>query len=246
MDNTLFQQARQGDVRSIARCISLIEHHQAAEKITDQKTGSSVPVIGVTGPPGAGKSTLIDALIGEYVSEGKQIAVLCVDPSSPFHSGALLGDRIRMNRWYQNPAVFIRSLSSGGALGGIHPLTTDIVRFVSTCGFDLILIETVGVGQSEVEVVLLATVTLLVLVPEAGDEIQFMKSGLMEAADLFVVNKSDRPGAERFAGRLRSVLHGMPRQFLLDDPIVSVIAAEGKGITALKEKISAFITNKKK
>jgi len=246
MDNTLFQQARQGDFRSIARCISLIEHHQAAGKIRDEGAVSVVPVIGVTGPPGAGKSTLIDALIGEYVNEGKQIAVLCVDPSSPFHSGALLGDRIRMNRWYQTPGVFIRSLSSAGALGGLHPLTTDIIRFISTCGFDLILLETVGVGQSEVEVVRQATVTLLVLVPEGGDEIQFMKSGLMEAADLFVVNKSDRPGAERFAGRLRSVLHGKPRQFLLDDPVINVTAAEGKGIAALKEKISAFITNKKK
>lgn len=246
MDNTLFQQARQGDFRSIARCISLIEHHQAAEKIADLETASSVPVIGVTGPPGAGKSTLIDALIGEYVSEGKQIAVLCVDPSSPFHSGALLGDRIRMNRWYQTPGVFIRSLSSGGALGGIHPLTTDIVRFISTCGFDLILLETVGVGQSEVEVVRLATVTLLVLVPEAGDEVQFMKSGLMEAADIFVVNKSDRPGSDRFAGRLRSVLHGMSRQFYMEDPVINVTAAEGKGIGVLKEKISEFITNKKK
>jgi LAO/AO transport system kinase len=246
MDNTLFQQARQGDFRSIARCISLIEHHQAAERITGEGLNPLVPVIGLTGPPGAGKSTLIDALIGEYVSEGKQIAVLCVDPSSPFHSGALLGDRIRMNRWYQTPGVFIRSLSSAGALGGLHPLTNDIIRFVSTCGFDLILLETVGVGQSEVEVVRQATVTLLVLVPEAGDEIQFMKSGLMEAADLFVVNKSDRPGAERFAVRLRSVLHGMPRQFLLDDPVINVTAAEGKGVEALKEKISAFITNKKK
>lgn len=246
MDNTLIQQARQGDFRSIARCISLIEHQPAANKFIEEGIVSSVPVIGVTGPPGAGKSTLIDALIGEYVHEGKQIAVLCVDPSSPFHSGALLGDRIRMNRWYQTPGVFIRSLSSAGALGGLHPLTKEIVHFVSTCGFDLVLLETVGVGQSEVEVVRQATVTLLVLVPEAGDEIQFMKSGLMEAADIFVVNKSDRPGAERFAGRLRSVLHGMPRQFLLDDPVINVTASEGKGVEVLKEKISIFINNKKK
>jgi len=247
MDTTFIHQAECGDFRSIARCISLIEHHSDASQriISGIKINSAVPVIGITGPPGAGKSTLVDALIGTYIAEGKQIAVLCVDPSSPFHSGALLGDRIRMNRWYEHPQVFIRSLSSRGSLGGLHPEIGSIIDFLKGCGFDLVLVETVGVGQSEVEIVRQATVTLLVLVPESGDEVQFMKSGLMEAADIFVVNKSDRPGAERFASRLRTVLHAGTRVFAVPDPVVSIIATEGEGIEQLREIVTSLLANKK-
>lgn len=247
MDTTLIEKAESGDFRSIARCISFIELQEGAigSKFSEINKAISVPVIGVTGPPGAGKSTLLDALIKSYTAEGKKVAVLCVDPSSPFHSGALLGDRIRMNRWYEHPGVFIRSLSSRGSLGGLHPGIAGIIGFLKGCGFDLILLETVGVGQSEVEVVRQAMVTVLVLVPESGDEVQFMKSGLMEAADIFVVNKSDRPGAERFAARLRTVLHAGSRIFAVTDPVISVVATEEKGIEALKAMINAFVTNKK-
>lgn len=153
-------------------------------------------MIGITGPPGAGKSTLTDALIGEMVRAGNKVAVLCVDPSSPFNMGALLGDRIRMSEWYTNPNVFIRSLATRGSLGGLHPKIVEITELLKAASFDYILVETVGVGQSEVEIAGLADVTIVVLVPESGDDIQVMKAGLMEIADLYIVNKSDRPGAD--------------------------------------------------
>ncbi|HMP94930.1 MAG TPA: ATP/GTP-binding protein, partial [Phnomibacter sp.] len=151
---------------------------------------TQVPVLGITGPPGAGKSTLTDALIQHWVGAGKKVGVLCIDPSSPFHLGALLGDRIRMSRWYSHPQVFIRSLASRGSLGGLHPQILPLADVMKAAGFNLVIIETVGVGQSEVDIAGLANCTVVVLVPEAGDDIQTMKAGLMEIADLFVVNKA--------------------------------------------------------
>src|SRR5262249_37535052 len=148
-------------------------------------------------PPGAGKSTLTDALIGEAIKQDKKVAVLCVDPSSPFNRGALLGDRVRMSEWYNHPKVFIRSLASRGSLGGLHPKIIEITELIKASLFDYIFIETVGVGQSEVEIAGLADVTVVVTVPESGDEIQTMKAGLMEIADIFVVNKADRPDADQ-------------------------------------------------
>jgi LAO/AO transport system kinase len=195
------------------------------------------PVTGITGPPGAGKSTLVDALIGTWVAEGKKVAVLCVDPSSPFHLGALLGDRIRMSEWYNEPLVFIRSLASRGALGGLHPHILDIVTLLQAAGFDQILVETVGVGQSEIDITGLADTTVVVLVPEAGDEVQTMKAGLMEIADIFVVNKSDRPDAGRFVKNLMAILpHPAADGYQI--PVLQTVASKQEGIIPLSEAIS--------
>ena len=149
---------------------------------------------------------MTDALIGSLINEDKKIGVLCVDPSSPFNLGALLGDRIRMSEWYNHPNVFIRSLASKGSLGGLHPKIIEITDLMKAAGFDYIIIETVGVGQSEVDIAALADVTIVVLVPEGGDEIQTMKAGIMEIADIFVVNKSDRPDADTFVNNLKMML----------------------------------------
>lgn len=239
MDNLIIHQALEGDKKSIARCISWIENKTAGYSIVldEAKALPAAALVGITGPPGAGKSTLVDALIGLYVKEEKRVAVLCIDPSSPFHEGALLGDRIRMGRWYNEPLVYIRSLSSRGSLGGLHPHAKEITEFLRRCCFDLLIIETVGVGQSEVEVARLADLTVLVMVPESGDEIQLMKAGLMEAADLFVVNKSDRPGAEIFTMQLKNQVHQ-------PDVVVNTIASSGEGVNLLKELITKRIKNK--
>ncbi len=224
------EQIQQGDVRALARAISLAENGESG--LLEALASTSIPhkpVIGITGPPGAGKSTLTDALIGALIAQGKSVAVLCVDPSSPFHQGAVLGDRIRMSEWYTHPKVYIRSLATRGALGGLHPRILEITDLVKCSPADWILVETVGVGQSEVEVAGLADRTVVVLVPEAGDEIQTMKSGLLEIADLFVVNKSDRPDADRFRSHLERMMQEDRAHGTLT-PIVNAIATEKKGV----------------
>src|ERR1044072_8338854 len=192
----LLKMVQQGDIKALARSISLIENEITGyEELLQSLPVSHIPVIGITGPPGAGKSTLTDALIGELVKKQKKVAVLCVDPSSPFNLGALLGDRIRMSNWYTHPNVFIRSLATRGSMGGLHPKIIEITELVKTAGYDYVIVETVGVGQSEIEIAGLADTTVVVVVPEGGDEVQTMKAGLMEIADIFVVNKADRRGA---------------------------------------------------
>jgi LAO/AO transport system kinase len=232
MDALIVKKAIQGDKKSIARVISLIE---TQVQLDVQSTDRTIPVIGITGPPGAGKSTLVDALLASYVQEGKHVAVLCVDPSSVLHQGAILGDRIRMSRWFNHKQVFIRSLSSRGSMGGLHPFIGPIISFLQTCPFDLILIETVGVGQSEIEIIRHADKTVLVLVPEAGDEIQLMKSGIVEVADIFVVNKMDRPGSNVFLSQLTNMLKSSSSH----KKVCPTAASKGEGIEALKQTIDA-------
>jgi len=227
----LLHKIQQGDIKSLARSISLVENEVAGyEKFLQSLPASRTRVIGTTGPPGAGKSTTTDALINEVIKEGKKVAVLCVDPSSPFNLGAALGDRIRMSRWYTNDRVFIRSLATRGSMGGLNPKIIEITDILKSSDFDLIIVETGGVGQSEIEIAGLADITVVVLVPEASDEIQTMKAGLMEIADVFAVNKSDRPGADLFVRNLRLMLAPAFSKNERRIPIVSTVANKEKGI----------------
>lgn len=224
-----------GNLRTLARCITIVENEMnGADELLGNLRYSGIPVIGITGPPGAGKSSIVNDLLQKLSAAGKKIGVIAVDPTSPFHKGSLLGDRIRMSEHFNNPSVFIRSLATRGSLGGLSSKILEITDVMRAANFDLILIETVGVGQSEVEIAGIADLTVLVLVPEAGDEIQQIKSGIMEIGDIYVVNKSDRPGADRF---VKSLFDSMRDHQHEKREIIKTVATTGEGIESLFEKI---------
>ncbi|ASU36149.1 methylmalonyl Co-A mutase-associated GTPase MeaB [Mucilaginibacter xinganensis] len=216
------------DFRSVARALTIVENdlQGTGELLKSLSFTKNAPVIGITGPPGAGKSTLVNALISGLIADSKKIAVLAIDPTSPFNFGSLLGDRIRMAPHFNHPDVFIRSLATRGSLGGLSAKTIEMTDVLRASGFDYILVETVGVGQSEIEIAGLADITLLVLVPESGDEIQNIKSGLMEIADAFIVNKSDRPDADFFVNNLKKIQSNKETQL----PVFKTVASKNEGI----------------
>jgi GTPase len=239
MHDQLSEQIKAGDIKALARAISFIENDQPGyENLLRSLDAHPAHIFGITGPPGAGKSTLVDSMISELIAGGKKIAIICVDPSSPFNFGAVLGDRIRMSQWYTHPNVFIRSLATRGSVGGLSPKILEVTDLVRSAGFDLVIVETVGVGQSEIEIAGLAQTTIVVLIPESGDEVQTMKAGLMEIADIFVINKSDRPDADLFEKNLRLMMAGSDREQI---PIVKTVATERKGIAPLIEAINESV-----
>ncbi|HEY8928237.1 MAG TPA: methylmalonyl Co-A mutase-associated GTPase MeaB [Mucilaginibacter sp.] len=218
------------DFRSVARALTLVENdlEGADDLLKSLRFPENVPVTGITGPPGAGKSTLVNALISGLIADGKKVAVLAIDPTSPFNFGSLLGDRIRMAPHFNHPDVFIRSLATRGSLGGLSAKTIEMTDVLRAAGFDYVLVETVGVGQSEIEIAGLADITLLVLVPESGDEIQNIKSGLMEIADAFIVNKGDRADADLFVNNLKKI---QTKENNL--PVFKTVASKNEGIEQL-------------
>ncbi len=226
---------RQGKPRAVARAISLVENDGASAQRLMKGVFASrrdAVVLGITGAPGTGKSTLVDQLIGRLRAEGRKIGIVAVDPSSPFSGGAILGDRIRMMRHSLDEAVFIRSMATRGHLGGLAKATGEAIAIFEAAGKDYVLVETVGVGQDEVEVVKLADLILVVLTPGAGDDIQAFKAGIMEIADIFVINKADSPGAEKMEKQLQAMLElGFPHQDVA--PIVKTVATRGKGVDTL-------------
>jgi len=246
----LIQAIQHGELRQLARFITQIENDVPGyEKILAQLFIKQTPLIGITGPPGAGKSTLINSLVTYWLNLGKKVAVVAIDPSSPFNHGALMGDRLRMSEHFLNPNLFIRSMASRGSLGGLAPKVFEVCDALRAAGFDYVIIETVGVGQSEVEIAALADTTALVLVPEAGDDIQTIKSGVMEIADVFVINKSDRAGADTMYKNICALAH-QNANGSWESPVVQTIASSFTGIENLAQAISQHmaipVNNKKK
>ena len=237
------EQVRAGDQRAISRAVSAIENRSRdAEELLRQlfpHTGRAYRV-GITGAPGTGKSTLVDRLAGFYRGHKQTVGIIAVDPSSPFTGGAILGDRVRMQGHATDSGIFIRSMATRGYLGGLAQATGDTALLLDAAGKEMILVETVGVGQGEIEIVRLADCTIVVLVPGMGDDVQSLKAGLMEIGDIFVLNKSDREGAGRFEQQLRAILQIVPERDGWKPPVVRTIATENKGIAELGEQIALF------
>ncbi|MBI2271512.1 MAG: methylmalonyl Co-A mutase-associated GTPase MeaB [Bacteroidetes bacterium] len=235
----LLLQLQQGDKKALARCITIVENELEGyeEILTSLQAQRSIPIIGITGPPGAGKSTLINSVIKQLTTQNKKIGVIAIDPTSPFNFGSLLGDRLRMADHFNNENVFIRSLATRGSLGGLSAKIIEVVDVMKCFDFDYLFVETVGVGQSEVEIVGLADLTILVLVPESGDEVQTIKSGVMEIADIFVVNKSDRDGAGTFIKNIITLVHSRLEKDETEVPVIKAVATSDEGTSELIQAI---------
>jgi len=236
----LIQKMLSGDKQSLARLITLVETEspKVAEimRAIYPHTGKAF-CVGVTGPPGGGKSTLVARLTSIARGKGLQVGIIAVDPTSPFSGGAILGDRIRMQQHYLDEGVFIRSMATRGSYGGLPRTASGVIKLLDACGKDIVLVETVGVGQTEIDIMEAADTTIVVLVPEAGDSIQTMKAGLMEIADIFALNKADRPGADYLVAELEGMLHQSPKQSWWQVPVIATQAVNNIGVAELYEQI---------
>ena len=241
--NSLIDSLRSGDPRTLARAISTVENRAPGWsdllKALFPYAGKA-RVVGLTGAPGAGKSTLVDQLAKLYRKQNRTVGIIAVDPTSPYTGGAILGDRIRMQDHFADSGIYIRSMATRGSLGGLARATADVTTVLDASGRDVILIETVGVGQDEVEIVRLADITVVILVPGMGDDVQTIKAGIMEIADIFVINKSDREGAERVEREIRALQSLAVRKDSWTPPIVKTVASEAKGIDELADAVTAY------
>jgi LAO/AO transport system kinase len=243
------ERLRRGDPRAVARAISTVEDRRPGSsellKALFPYTGHA-RILGLTGSPGAGKSTLVDQLAKHYRKQNQSVGIIAVDPTSPYSGGAILGDRIRMQDHFADSGIYIRSMATRGSLGGLARATADVSTVLDASGRDLIMVETVGVGQDEVDIVRLADITVVILVPGMGDDVQTIKAGIMEIADIFVINKSDREGAERVEREIRAMQALAAREDNWTPPIIKTVASEGQGIAELAEAISQYESYLKK